>query len=72
MKCGRALLPRKLQLLKDAREPGSDKLLLKWLHDQMVGASEAHFNIGLEPEYLKLRSLIFLRFFRWPICLRVA
>ena len=72
MKSGRALLPRKLQLLKDAEEPGSDKLLLKWLHDQTVGASEAHFSGDLEPAYLKLRSLIFLSFFRWPICLRVA
>jgi hypothetical protein len=56
VKSGRAVLPRKLQLLKDDKEPGSDKLLLKWLHDQMVGASEAHFNGGLEPDVFEVEK----------------
>lgn len=47
---GRAVLPRKLQLLKDAEEPGSDKLMLVWLKDQMDSAAVNHFDGELEPD----------------------
>ena len=45
---GRAILPRKLQLIKDAEEPGSDKLLLKWLEGQMSVSAQSLFDNKLE------------------------
>lgn len=46
---GRAVLPRKLQFLKDAEEPGSDKLLLEEVKDNMFAASASQFDGKLEP-----------------------
>jgi len=46
---GRAMLPRKLQFLKDAEEPGSDKLLLEEVKDSMFAASANQFDNKLEP-----------------------
>lgn len=45
----RAALPRKLQFLKDAEEPGSDKLLLEEVKDAMFAASANQFDNKLEP-----------------------
>jgi hypothetical protein len=46
---GRTMLPRKLQFLKDAEEPGSDKLLLEEVKDNMFAASASQFDGKLEP-----------------------
>lgn len=53
---GRAVLPRKLQLLKDAEEPGSDKLTLEWLKDQMGAAAVNHFDGELEPDIFMVEN----------------
>jgi Protein of unknown function (DUF3800) len=53
---GRAVLPRKLQLLKDAEEPGSDKLLLDWLKDQMTTAAANQFGDELEPDVFRVED----------------
>lgn len=53
---GRAVLPRKLQLLKDAEEPGSDKLALAWLKDRMGAAAVNHFGGELEPDVFEVED----------------
>lgn len=52
----RALLPRKLQLLKDAEEPGSDKLLLDELKDRMFAASANVFDGELKPDVFEVED----------------
>jgi hypothetical protein len=53
---GRAVLPRKLQLLKDAEEPGSDKLLLAWLKDRMVASAANRFDGDLKPDVFEVED----------------
>jgi Protein of unknown function (DUF3800) len=53
---GRAVLPRKLQLLKDAEEPGSDKLLLEDLKDRMFAASANLFDSELKPDVFEVED----------------
>ena len=42
--------------MKDAEEPGSDKLLLAWLKDRMVAAAANHFDGGLEPDVFEVEN----------------
>lgn len=53
---GRAVLPRKLQLLKDAEEPGSDKLVLAWLKDRMVASAANRFDGDLKPDVFEVED----------------
>jgi len=47
---GRGVLPRGLQLWKDAEEPGFDKLLLENVHDRIVQAGRSRFENKLQAD----------------------